>query len=291
MTIKHLVIPGGGPVLLPFLAGIQYLEQEKFIDLNNIESIYGTSAGGIIGTLLCLKFDWETINDYIIKRPWHDVFQINVQSILDSYSKKGVFDSKIVEKCFKPLLDAKDMSMDITLKELYEYSKIELHMFSFDINDFQLEDISYLTHPDLKLLTAIQMTSGLPILMSPLIKDNKCYIDGGVKCNCPLNICIETKGNPDEILVFKNKYNDNKTIIDENSTIFDFLMVFIYKMILSLSTENEQQTIKNEIYYDVSYLTFEFLKSAIISSEARRELFNGGINDVKNFLSKLKDSV
>ena len=124
MPIKHLVISGGGPTLVQALGAIQHVEQQKFIDLSNIETIYGTSAGAILGTLICLKFDWETINDYIIKRPWHEVFPINIQKIFDAYTKKGIFDVKTVEKIFKPLFSAKDLALDINLQDFYNYSKI-----------------------------------------------------------------------------------------------------------------------------------------------------------------------
>ena len=133
MTIKHLVISGGGPTLVQTLASIQELERKKYIDRKEIQTIYGTSAGAILGILLCLNMDWESINDYIIKRPWHDVFPIKVQNVLDAYTKKGIFDIKTVEKCFKPLLDAKDLSMEITLEEFYKFSNIELHFFTFEM--------------------------------------------------------------------------------------------------------------------------------------------------------------
>ena len=76
MTIKHLVISGGGPIMVQVLGAIQNLEKNNFIDMKNIESIYGTSAGAIVGILICLKFDWETINDYIIKRPWNSIIKL-----------------------------------------------------------------------------------------------------------------------------------------------------------------------------------------------------------------------
>ena len=178
MTIKHLVISGGGPIMIQVLAAIQHLEQNSFLSLNTIESIYGTSAGAIVGVLMCLKFDWETINDYIIKRPWQDVFPVKVQNIFDAYTKKGIFDIKTIEKCFKPLLDAKDIPMDVHLEDFYKLSNIELHFFSFEINEYKVQDISYLTHPTLPLMTAIHMTSALPVLVNPVCIDNKCYIDG-----------------------------------------------------------------------------------------------------------------
>lgn len=218
MTIKHLVISGGGPVMVQALGAIQHLEERGFFSRENILSIYGTSAGAIVGTLLCLHYDWETIYDYIIKRPWKDVFPIKVQNIFEAYTKKGIFDTKTFEKCFKPLLEAKDLSIQITLQEFYNFCKIELHMFAFDINEYKLHDVSYLTHPHLSLITAIHMTCSLPVLMTPVCIEDKCYIDGGLSCNYPLQYCIASGKNPDEILGFKNNYMRENQIVNETET-------------------------------------------------------------------------
>jgi predicted acylesterase/phospholipase RssA len=61
MTIKHLVISGGGPSLIQVLGAIQHLEEKEHICLKNIETIYGTSAGAMVGVLLCLGFDRGTM--------------------------------------------------------------------------------------------------------------------------------------------------------------------------------------------------------------------------------------
>jgi predicted acylesterase/phospholipase RssA len=291
MTIKHLVISGGGPIMVQVLGAIQHLEQNEFVAMNNIESIYGTSAGAIVGILICLKFDWETINDYIIKRPWHDVFPIKVQNIFDAYTKKGVYDIKTIEKCFKPLLDAKDIPMDINLEDFYKLTNVELHMFSFEINEYKVQDISYLTHPKLSLMTAIQMTSALPVLITPVCIDDKCYIDGGMSCNYPLSYCIESGKNPDEILGFKNKYGENKTCINTESTILDFLLSFLFKAVFSVSTDNSQPSIQNEVICDAQYLNFDVIRTALSNVEVRKDLFNNGTQTAVEFLSKLKNSV
>lgn len=252
MTIKHLVISGGGPVLIHVLGAIQHLEQNNYLDRKEIKSIYGTSAGAIVGALLCLGFDWETIRDYIIKRPWHDVFPVKVQNIFDAYTKKGVFDIKTFEKCFKPLLDAKDINMDVNLEDFYNLSNIELHLFAFEINEYKIHDVSYLTHPKLSLLSAIQMSCALPLLVTPVCIEDQCYIDGGFSCNYPLNYCIESGKLPDEILGFKNKYDIKKTVINAESTILDFMMTFLFTTISRFNTENEQKEIKNEVICDAT---------------------------------------
>lgn len=293
MTIKHLVISGGGPIMVQILSAIQELEKNAFLNINNIESIYGTSAGAIIGVMLALKFDWETINDYIIKRPWHDVFPIKVQNILDAYTKKGIFDIKTIEKCFKPLFDAKDISLDINLKDFYELTKIDLHIFTFEINEYKIYDISHISHPELSVMKAIQMTCSIPILLVPVCIDDKCFMDGGVACNYPLNFCIESGKNENEILGFKNKYSEDKSIINEESTLLDYLLNFLFKAIFSVNTNYIQPSIKNEVICDASYLSLEVFKSALSSIEVRKDLFEKGKQTAINFMNSLhlQDSI
>jgi len=214
-----------------------------------------------------------------------------VQNIFDAYTKKGIFDIKTFEKCFRPLLDAKDINLDINLEDFYKLSNIELHLFAFEINEYKIHDVSHLTYPKLSLLSAIQMSCALPLLVTPVCIEDKCFIDGGFSCNYPLNYCIESGKLPDEILGFKNKYDIQKTVINAESTILDFLMSFLFSTISRFNTENEQQEIKNEVICDASCLCIDVLRTAVSSIEARRELFNSGIGTATRFLGELKDSV
>jgi predicted acylesterase/phospholipase RssA len=287
MTIKHLVIPGGGPTGIKALGALQYLEQHGYWNINDIETIYATSAGAIISVLLCLKFDWETINDYIIKRPWNDAFQVNVNQIFEAYSKKGIFDKNVAEIFYKPFFKAKDMSMEITMKEFYELSKIEIHLFSLDINTFNLEDISYITHPDLQLLTAVQMSSAIPVLISPVCIDDKCYVDGGVICNYPVNQCILRAENVDEIFGLRNKYTKkDENIVKTESTILEYVMNFISRLINNVASkfEEKEKEIPNELIYDTDLMTLANIQLTLSSKEERQRLIDFGIESGKTFL-------
>jgi len=285
MTIKHLVIPGGGPVGLKALGALQFLDQNGFWNIADIETIYATSAGAIISVLLCLKFDWETINDYIIKRPWNEAFKLGVDQIFEAYSKKGLFDKNIAEIFYKPFFNARDISLEITLKEFYELSNIEIHLFSLDINNFNLEDLSHITHPDLPLLTAVQMSSAIPILISPVCVDDKCYVDGGVVCNYPINQCILRAENINEIFGLRNKYIKNDdNIVKEKSTILEYVMNFISKLVNNVSLRVEEQTIPNELIYDAELMNLSKIQLALSSKEVRQELIDSGIEAGKAFL-------
>jgi predicted acylesterase/phospholipase RssA len=289
MTVKHLVISGGGPVLLNFLGALHHLENTRFFDIENIESIYATSAGAIVGILLCLKYDHETIYDYIIKRNWHALFDVSIDMFLSAFANRGLFSSSIIEKCFKPLFNAKEIDLNITMQEFYDLTKIELHMFSFEINQFQICDISHLTHPSLKLMTAIHMTCSLPIIMEPVLIDNACYIDGGLSMNYPLNYCIESGKNEDEILGFKNKcgfgeQNDERSYVTASSSLTDYLLNIIFKIILNMSTDNQQKTISNEVICEASLFSIDIMKNALHSASVRESLYNSGVKSAQDFL-------
>lgn len=287
MTIKHLVLSGGGPSLVQTLGTIQELETQKYFQRENIHSIYGTSAGALVGAIYCFGFDWETIDDYIIKRPWHEVFTIKIQNIFDTYTKKGIFDLKTVEKCFKPLLNAKDLDLNITLKQFYEYSKIELHLFSFEINQFEIVDISYKTHPELSFLTAIQMTCAIPVLVTPVCIDNQCFIDGGLESNYPLKYCLQTYPKEEEILGIRNCYKEREvSVINAESTLLDFIMSFLFHLLFSINTTTKQPKIPLEIICNTRYMSIEYFKNALSCEETRKEIYQNGIRIAQDFLSK-----
>jgi predicted acylesterase/phospholipase RssA len=132
------------------------------------------------------------------------------------------------------------------------------------------------------------MTCCLPILLTPVTIENKFFIDGGIVCNYPLKHCIDAGKNQEEILGFKNKYDsETKSHINSDSTLLDFLMCFLFKVIYSLNTENLQPTIKNEFSCRADRMSIEMLKNSLNSVEVRKTLFENGIEDAKEFLSKV----
>lgn len=271
MTIKHIVISGGGPTGLLSYGAAKYLEQQHFWSIDNIESIYGTSIGALFGVILSLQHDWKTIDDYIIKCPWNTILQKNstFNDVLDIYTNKGVMSNEFFDIIMKPLLLAKELTLEVTLDELYQYNKKELHIMTVELNTFKLVNLSYKTHPSLKVMDAIKMSCAFPIIFSPKIfveteikkkhvgQDNNvgecnyntcCYIDGGVMCNYPVNICMEDQQcDPNEILGFRNIWEKYHEIIDNNSSLIDFLKICVKQMIRKLENEKSYINIKNEV--------------------------------------------
>ena len=103
MTIKHLVISEEDKPFTGY-GVIKKLNLEKFWELKNIKTIHATSAGAIISLFISLNIEWEALDDYFIKRPWEEVFNITPQMIFDAYSKKGFIIKKYL-KIYLSLLD------------------------------------------------------------------------------------------------------------------------------------------------------------------------------------------
>ena len=295
MPIKHLVISGGGPLGFRYLGALQKLQDERFWCLDDIETIYGTSIGAIIGTFICLKYDWETLNKYIIERPWHDAFKVNAKQLLDSYYNKGLFDKKLAEIIFKPLLEAKDLTLNITLKEFYDFSHIDLHIFTFELNKFQTIELSHTTHPDLGLLQALTMSSSLPGIFMPTIVDNCCYIDGGILCTYPLNQCLRDHTNKDEILGIKSSYNKetdkfSNVEVTSDSSLLEYVICMSINSMNYIRDTIKMETIDNTVRCFVidNPLTLDAIKETIQNQELRRQLFKMGEDDALTFLETLK---
>lgn len=245
MTIKHIVISGGAHNGLYIFGTIKKLLKEKFFNIEDINSIYGTSVGSIIAAMLCLKQKWDIIFDYILNRPWEKDIFITPDMIFESITKKGIMGKSFMNIIFDKLLKASGLSTTITLKEFYNYSKINLVIFSVNANTFDIVKLSHETHPQLELIDALYMSSTMPFVFQPLFVKDICYIDGGCRCNYPINYCVEDVDDVKEILGIKICFKENTLNITETSNIFYFAFHLFNKLISN--RQNKNIFIENEI--------------------------------------------
>ena len=296
MTIKHLVLSGGGPIGLSYMGALEYLHDEKFWELKDIESIYGTSIGTMIGVFITLKYDKETINTYVIQRPWIDIFTPTAKQIMEVYTRKGIVDIKSVDKLFKPLLEAKDLTLSITLKEYYEYTGITMYFYTFDLNTYTTVEFSHKSHPDLLLTKAIYMSCSIPGIFTPTFMDNKCIIDGAPLANFPINYCLKHSCNKDEILGFNFICSDANGVkcsgnsnINSESNMLDFILSMSVNSINYITTSIKEEEIPHVIEIKsktCSTLTMDDINKFLNSAEHRQLLFDNGIAEAKIFIEK-----
>lgn len=290
--IKHLVLGGGGVGGLPMYGALKYLSKNNYFDINNIKSIYATSIGSLIGVLISLNYDWDSLDDYLIKRPWDKVISIKPVNIFNIWQEKGILNMKdIVNIVLSKLLTAKDLSESITLKEFYEYNSIEFHIYTININETLPNkiDISYKTHPNLELYKAIAMSANIPIIFTPIIDNSECYIDGGILINFPLNNCIENieniGDNINNILALKIVINKGPNIISNKSNILNYLYYLINKLIWLNRSENPQIDISNLICCNIDSNDISAWSKVLTNEEIRKDMIESGIKYGEIFLN------
>jgi predicted acylesterase/phospholipase RssA len=288
--IQHLVFSGGGPSGMMTYGAAKALAQRGLWRLEDIKSVYATSMGALIAVMLMLDYEWEVIDDYLIKRPWHRITDVTARQYVEAIYSKGVMNGAFCHEALTPLLEAKDLDPCINLEQFYEVTKIELHAYTVDLNTDCLTkvDLSYKTHPHLKLTDAIKMSSGYPLVFPPsFVEGGGCYIDGGMLNNFPVNDCLrQMEPDPDDVLAFKVVFGKKKTqqAIDEDSTLFDMLGAILKKMGRMIDTTSSQTRVQHEVKClvenDEGYSTWV---ECMRSSELRAHLISEGIKQGELF--------
>lgn len=284
--IKHIVIESGGYKGLYVLGALDELNKSKYYNIENIETIYGTSIGSYVGVLLCLKMKWEDLLEYFINRPWHKAQKFPL--ITTMFSDKGLLDSSLFYVSLKNLFFSKDLTLDLTFQELYDYSNIELHMFTVEIQEFKLIDLSYKTHPNMKIIEGIYKSCAIPYVFKPCWADNNYYIDGGVMNDYPVEDCISNGALEDEILGFKFKRPEKK-IITKDCNIIDFSRHLHSRLIdICRKYRNSNKVkLKNEIIIEGNRTEIDECVKLLKDSKMRNEYINHGRKTAREFLELL----
>lgn len=291
MVIKHIVIAGGGPSGFITYGVLKQLSNSNYWNIDNINSLYGTSVGAFFATVLCLNYEWNTLDDYLIERPWDKMIDIGPQTILNVLTASGALDPEIfTEKALEPLLTAKGLSKDITLLEFHNYCKKDLHVFTTEINSDKLQtiDLSHITHPDLKLVTCVAMSLAYPLVFRPICLEDKCYIDGGLVNNLPIIDCIGQKDcDKDEILVLKNIFvrEPMETKITKETSIARYFSILFKKMRDEIDPRDKHPDLKNTVKCLCENLSgLDSWFEALTNKNMRKDLINNGISQANIFL-------
>ena len=286
--IKHLVFSSGGPCGALLYGAAKYLEKQHVWKHADLETIYGCSIGTVIAIVIALKYEWETADDYFIKRPWDKIFfnlmsdsHINqVSKIMNIFNHKGFATYEQFCEVLRPLLMAKDLTLTTTLAEFYAATNIEVHFFTTEINRFKYVDLSHKTHPHLLLAEAAYMSCSIPYVFQPIIRDGACYLDGAVISGYPVNECLRgTKCALDEVLGFAILWERDNCFVDKNTSIFSYfstlttqLSYHIMESVNELNVKIPNQVICSPDYCKTPDEWMKFLKE----EDVRRKIFKKG---------------
>tara|TARA_Y100000816_G_scaffold291980_1_gene285261 strand:+ start:3172 stop:4122 length:951 start_codon:yes stop_codon:yes gene_type:complete len=295
MPIKHLVLPGGGSVGIKIIGALKELHDNSIWKTDDIVSIHSVSIGGIVSVLVALKFELEDIANYVVNRPWEKAYTFNLNNLFDVFNNKGFFGTEVFVTFMKPFFDTRDISLNITLLEFYEKTNVDCCFYTTDLNTFRMKKINYQTYPDLTLMKAVHMSAAYPVLISPVFFDDNCFVDGGLSCNSPVKRCLQEYTDFKDILTIgSSKDNSDDNITTESSSLFDFIMSIVYKMLQNtverISSMEIQHSIENYVEIDIPSISLANIQECIENIEVRNQLLEDGIQSAKKFIEKTRNT-
>jgi predicted acylesterase/phospholipase RssA len=291
MVIKHIVIAGGGPTGLVSYGVLKQLNCLGLWKRQEIETVYTSSIGGFIGVLATLDYEWSIIDDYLIDRPWEKAFAPMKNDILEIMYNKGINGHQMFDICLSPLLAGLDMNLETTLLEHYNKTNIELVFTATEINNNKCltgELISYKNYPDMMLSQALACTSAFPMLFKPVFIGDKCFVDGGLIHNYPLNHCLEKTGcNENEVLALTNTVGNEPMKITESSSFIEYARMMMKKCHWTLETSKDQPNVPNTVVSNTADLSDMTVWFETLSDKSLREsLVKRGEEDGTDFFTK-----
>lgn len=211
---KFLVISGGGIRGMSFIGALKALENYKI--LCDIETFAGTSVGALIIVFFVIGYSIDEIFEFI---KYFDVTKMSsIDSLNTIISLFGFDDGKKIDIILTKIFECKNLNSDITFNDLFIITKKEIIITSVCINTMDVVYMSYKSHPNMSVKLAVKMAISIPVLFTPILFENKYYIDGGCIDNYPIGLF---KDNLDEVIGLYVETNDR--IVENINTIEDYI--------------------------------------------------------------------
>lgn len=169
------------------------------------------------------------------------------------------------------------------MKELYEYSNIELHIITTKLLTFEEVDISYKTHPNMELIKAIYLSSSIPFLFQPMWHKDSYFIDGGLLNNYPIEHCIHNGGIEEEIMSIQYDTLSKAQKLTEQSSLLEFILD-LFRKFFSMRREKKNITLHNQIIIPCNDTNFSECQNILQNCVLRKKYIEDGEKSAQSFL-------
>jgi predicted acylesterase/phospholipase RssA len=280
-----IVISGGSVKGIGALGAVQYIyDNQCHVD---ITKYIGTSIGSIICYFLIIGY--TPIEIIICMNQNNLLNKLSNINILSLTQCTGGLDWSILHDFIEKHTYDKTDEYDFTLLELYSTFEKEIIIPVFNNSDKKTEYLSRETHPDLSCLSAIRMSSNLPLVFDRF-KYNGCYyIDGGFGNNLPIDL---TNSGDIVFAVSLNKFCERVEPSEEKKYSLFTTIIDILSLSVHINEKNSLKFLtKEEIHIDLIRIPdilelFEFN----ISKTKILDVFSSGYQITKKYFDEQTSS-
>lgn len=182
-----ICLSGGGVKGFSFLGALDYLELNSYININEINNWIGTSAGSILSYLFTLGYTVLEIRDFILDFNFNKIQpEPTIDNLLVDF---GIDDGSKLMLIIIGFLKEKYEIEDITFEEHFKLTNKKLTIIGTNFSKGTEGIFNYENTPLMSVLTAVRISSSVPIIFTPVLYESDYWIDGGFVNNFPIKYC------------------------------------------------------------------------------------------------------
>ena len=265
--IHKLLVCGGGFKFYYILGAIKYLHEMHILE--HINEYIGVSAGALFCTLFNIGYSLDELDSFFLEFNFEKLIDPHIDSLLDN---KGLDNGELKKTVIQHFLQKKNIDPEITFLKLYELTNIKLTLIVSNLTSNKLDQLNYISYPDMPVWQGLLITTALPILFEPIIYNDQYLIDGGVFDNYPIELFH------DEHILGINLLTEIENV-DFNTDCFNYLSKLI---ILAYNWKNNNKA-SNYTHCTIEIKTYnpsELIKTDV-PLEERIERINRGYEAAK----------
>ena len=195
--MKHLVVGPGAMAYFSFMGALSALSDKGA--LNDLETISGASAGGLIGFMYILaKGNTHAMFEMSSEIPIKTVMKPSIKSLLKTY---GLVSSKKIQSVFVDVTRKAMQKDSVTFAELWDHWPVKLYISACCVDLSSTHYFSVDTHPEMSVHEALSMTVAVPFLIESVCRSGLHYIDGGTLEETPCTAVLHHA--PDSVHVIR----------------------------------------------------------------------------------------
>lgn len=265
-----LVLAGGSAKSIVTLGAVQYV-YDNFLN-HNLKYYIGTSAGAMICYLLIIGYTPIEIIVYICTHQLLEKMQnFNIFGLVQG---RGACSFTIIQEQLEKMTISKIGYLP-TLKDLKNNYGKELICTTYDLTESKTVFLNHHNHPNLPCLTALRMTSNLPLIFENYKYGNSFYLDGGVSDNFPIDYA-ETIGNKILGINLNQDVKDFEPNMNTLEFVYKVMFIPIHQGVKDKISKASNKCKIVELKYDkLKFFDFN------VRSQMKMEMFSSGYQQMQ----------
>tara|TARA_B100000941_G_C28492688_1_gene548925 strand:- start:266 stop:1105 length:840 start_codon:yes stop_codon:yes gene_type:complete len=270
--IDTIYFNGGAIRGIGYIGFLYYLEKNDLI--KNIKTMRGTSMGALILGFYLLGYDSKSMIKKLIELDLTEIIDIEFSKVLN---RSSVLEGKGMEKILKKFIKCKNCK-NITFSQLYTKSGIHFTVTGSDIINYKSINFNHETSPDMKLITALRITSAIPFVFPPIRYKDGLFTDG-----CLFDMFNHDYDNENLLYVC---VSDRKEVLEENTPLYKFGPMIIgglFRYLSEVMLNKCKNSIELQLDENIDNFDFGANNDKLIS------LFNQGYESSMKFFEEKKN--